>query len=166
MTFKLNWIIAIRVHKILWWFYYGQKFSIVGNTGLWTIFYWTIDINIIDTKSKLFIHLGYHSLSRKSTCMWLFNIVHGIWVKLVSNREQHLLYTKSQQLFKKNDILTGLKVSSLTCEWVFYRPEHNVNEGPYGTELWRFWNAQMKYTNGYSSKSRWITELRFMRYWG
>ena len=44
------------------------------------------------------------------------------------------IYQKSAT-FLKNDILTGLKVSSLTCEWVFYRPEHNVNEGPCGTEL-------------------------------
>ena len=33
-------------------------------------------------------------------------------------------------------MLTGLKVPSLTCKYVFYRPEHNSN----GIEFWRSWN--------------------------
>ena len=32
-------------------------------------------------------------------------------------------------------MLTGLKVSSLECKWVFYRPEHNAKRGPYGIKL-------------------------------
>ena len=49
-------------------------------------------------------------------------------------------------------MLTGLKVSSLTCKCVFYRPEHNAKGG---TELWRSWDAEIKSTNEQSSKSRW-----------
>ena len=34
---------------------------------------------------------------------------------------------------KKISRLTGLKVSSLTCKCVFYRPEHDTKEGPHET---------------------------------
>ena len=30
-----------------------------------------------------------------------------------------------------------------------------IPKGQHGVEFWRPWNANMKYTNGYSSKSRW-----------
>ena len=45
--------------------------------------------------------------------------------------EQNLLYTKSKQiLFRKRiTMLTKLKVSSLACKRVFYRPEHNAKGG-------------------------------------
>ena len=32
-------------------------------------------------------------------------------------------------------MLTGLKVSSLACKYIFYRPEHNAKGGPHGTEF-------------------------------
>ena len=32
-------------------------------------------------------------------------------------------------------MLTGLKVSSLACKCVFYRPEHNAKEEPHGIEF-------------------------------
>ena len=32
-------------------------------------------------------------------------------------------------------MLTGSKVSSLTCNYVFYRPERNGKKGPYGIEF-------------------------------
>ena len=32
-------------------------------------------------------------------------------------------------------MLAGLKVSSLACKFVFYRPEHNAKGGPNGTEF-------------------------------
>ena len=32
-------------------------------------------------------------------------------------------------------MLAGLKVSSLACKFVFYRPEHNAKGGPHGTEF-------------------------------
>ena len=32
-------------------------------------------------------------------------------------------------------MLAGLKVSSLTRKYVFYRQELNANEGPHGTEF-------------------------------
>ena len=43
--------------------------------------------------------------------------------------------------------LTGLKVSSLACKCVFYRPGNNAKGGPHGTEFWRSRNVKMKYTN-------------------
>ena len=30
----------------------------------------------------------------------------------------------------------GLKVSSLECNCIFYRPDHNAKEGPNGIEFW------------------------------
>ena len=42
---------------------------------------------------------------------------------------------------KMISILTGLKVSSLACKCVFYRPEHNAKE-------------EMKYTKGQNSKEK------------
>ena len=61
----------------------------------------------------------------------LSNLVRGIAAKLVSNWEQNLLYTKSNQiLFRKRlSMLTRLKVSSLACIRVFYRREHNAKGG-------------------------------------
>ena len=58
-------------------------------------------------------------------------LVHGIAAKLVSNWEQNMLYNESYQDFcrKTMAILTGLKVSSLTCKCLFYRPEHNAKGG-------------------------------------
>ena len=41
-------------------------------------------------------------------------------------------------------MLTGLKVSSLACECVFYRPEPNGK----GIELCRSLKVEMKYTDG------------------
>ena len=32
-------------------------------------------------------------------------------------------------------MLTGLKVSSFACEYVYYRPEHNAKRGLQETEL-------------------------------
>ena len=54
-------------------------------------------------------------------------LVHGIGAKIVSNWEQHMLHNESQQIFcrKKMSMLTSLKVSSLACTCIFYRPEHN-----------------------------------------
>ena len=43
--------------------------------------------------------------------------------------------------------LTGLKVTSLPCKCVFYRPECNTKKGTQGTEFLRFWNSKIKYTN-------------------
>ena len=58
-------------------------------------------------------------------------------VQIVSNWEQSLLYTKSLQvLYRKGvSMLTGLKVSSLTCKGLFYRPELNAKAGPHGIEF-------------------------------
>ena len=55
----------------------------------------------------------------------MFHSAHGIRFKLVSNWEQSMLYTKSLQVLHRKGIsmLAGLKVSSLTCKYVFYRPE-------------------------------------------
>ena len=44
-------------------------------------------------------------------------------------------------------LLTSLKVPSLACKYVVYRPEHNVKWRPHGNEYSRSCNAEMKYTN-------------------
>ena len=61
---------------------------------------------------------------------WRAKNVHGIGTKLVSNWGQNMSYKKSWQSFcrEKMSMLTGLKVSSLACKCVFYRPEHNGKE--------------------------------------
>ena len=51
----------------------------------------------------------------------MFHSVHIIAAKLVSNWEQIMLSTKSEQVLnrKRISMLTDLKVSSLTCKCVF-----------------------------------------------
>ena len=63
-------------------------------------------------------------------------------------------------------MITGLKVSSFACKYLFYRPEYNVKWGLHKTEFWRFWNAKMKYTKGQSSKTRWKKWGHFSSYHG
>ena len=46
-----------------------------------------------------------------------------------------------------------LKLFSSINPW-FYRPEH-MQRGLYTTEIWKYWNAKLKYTNEQSSKGRW-----------
>ena len=48
-----------------------------------------------------------------------------------------MLYTKSLQVLHRKGIsmLTGLKVSSLTCKCVFYGPELNAEARPHGIEF-------------------------------
>ena len=59
---------------------------------------------------------------------------------LISNWEQNMLYTKSQQILrrKKISMLTGFKVPSLICKCVFYRPEHNSKSGPHEIDFLRY----------------------------
>ena len=74
-------------------------------------------------------------------------LVHGIGAKLVSNCKQSMSYNKSLQIFcrKKMPMLTGSKVSSLACKCVNFTDQNIIQrgEGPYGTEFWRSWNAEM-----------------------
>ena len=67
----------------------------------------------------------------------MFHPAHGIRVRLVSNWEQNMLYTKSLQVLHRKGIsmLTGLKVSSLTCKCVFYGPELIAKAGPHGIDF-------------------------------
>ena len=66
-------------------------------------------------------------------------------------------YTKSKLSLRRKMIsmLTDLKVSSLACKCVFYRPENNAKVEPHGTEFWRSWNVKTEYTYEECSKSRW-----------
>ena len=50
-----------------------------------------------------------------------------------SNWEQSMLYPKCLQVLHRKGIsmLTGLKVSSLTCKCVFYGPKINAKAGPH-----------------------------------
>ena len=54
-----------------------------------------------------------------------------------SNWGQSMLYTKSLQVLNRKGIsmLTALKMSSLTCKCVFYRPELNAKAVAHGIEL-------------------------------
>ena len=59
-----------------------------------------------------------------------------------SDCEQSMLHTKSLQVLHRKGIsmLAGLKVSSLTCKYVFYRPELNAKAGPHGIDFCKPWN--------------------------
>ena len=61
---------------------------------------------------------------------------------MVSNWEQSMLHTKSLQVLHRKGIsmLAGLKVSSLTCKYVFYRPELNAKAGHHGIDFCKPWN--------------------------
>ena len=37
-------------------------------------------------------------------------------------------------------MLAGLKVSSVTCKFIFYRLELNEKGGPHEIEIWKSWN--------------------------
>ena len=70
----------------------------------------------------------------------VFHSAHGIRFKLLSNWEESMLCTKNLQvLHRKGDVLhrnvKGLKVSSLACKCVFYRPELNTKAGAHGIEF-------------------------------
>ena len=58
----------------------------------------------------------------------MFHSAGGIRVKLVSNWIQSILFTKSLQVSHRKGIsmLTRLKVSPLTCKFLYYRPELNA----------------------------------------
>ena len=64
----------------------------------------------------------------------------GMRVKLVSNWEQNMLYTKSLHVLHRKGIslLAGSKVFSSTCKCVFYGPERNTKGGPHGNEFCKF----------------------------
>ena len=67
-----------------------------------------------------------------------------------------MLFIKSSEIVCKKEIsmLIGLKVSSLACKRVFYRPKHNAKGGPHGIEFWRSWIAEIKITNRYRPELR------------
>ena len=87
----------------------------------------------------------------------MIHLAHGIRVKLVSNWKQSLLYTKSLQVLYRQGIsmLTGLKVSSLTCKYVFYRPE-----------LMQRWNTIELNFASLEIKHQWIELKEYMRKMG
>ena len=53
-----------------------------------------------------------------------------------------MLYTKNLQVKQKKgtSMLTDLKVSSLTCKCVFYKPEPKLKGRPHRIEFWKSWN--------------------------
>ena len=57
---------------------------------------------------------------------------------------ENKIYSKSYQILcrKRISMLTGLKMLSLICKCVFYRPEHNAKRGHHGIEFRRFLNAK------------------------
>ena len=44
-------------------------------------------------------------------------------------------------------MLAGLKVSPLTCKYVFYRLELNGKAGPLGIEFCKLWNETMNFAS-------------------
>ena len=48
----------------------------------------------------------------------------------ILKKECDVLDVSKFYIEKKISMLTDLKVPSLACKWVFYRPEHNVKEDP------------------------------------
>ena len=59
---------------------------------------------------------------------------------------KHVVTKSSKNLARKKvSMLTGLKVSSLTCKCVFYRTEHNAKWGSHGTEFWKPRNEENKF---------------------
>ena len=84
-----------------------------------------------------------------------FRIKKDLGGKNRSTESNHTSWDRGQpdiKLGRKHVInkLTSLKVNRLegVYECVFYRPEHNAEEGHHRIEILRSWNAAMKYTNG------------------
>ena len=73
---------------------------------------------------------------------WYFGSDYMAINKKKSNWEQSMLYTKSLQVLHRKGIsmLRDLRVSSLTCKCVIYRPELNANGGPHGVKFCKSWN--------------------------
>ena len=80
----------------------------------------------------------------------MFHSAYEIMFKLVSNWEQSMLYTKSLQILHRKGIpiITGLKVSSVTCKCAFYRPELNAKVGAHEIEFWKLWNIPLERAQG------------------
>ena len=117
----------------------GKIWTVSNLQTIFETYFWGLQI-------ILFVDLNNRFKQSKESNPW-------DWGQLVSNWEQKISYTKSQQILcrKRISMLAGLKVSSWTCKHVFYRPGHNAK----GTQFWRFLNAKIKYTIRCSSKSRW-----------
>ena len=47
--------------------------------------------------------------------------------------------------FIEMSVSTSLKVVSLVCKCVFYRPKHNAKGGPHGIEFWSSWSERSTY---------------------
>ena len=73
----------------------------------------------------------------QDTLYYVCTTVYGIGVKLVSNWEQNILYTKRYKMLcrKKTFTLTGLKVPFLTRMRVFFRSKHNAKVDSHGSEF-------------------------------
>ena len=73
---------------------------------------------------------------------WYFGSDYMAINKKKRNFEKGMSYTKSLQVLHRKGIsmLTDLKVFSLTCKCVFYRPELNVKGGLHRIESWKSWN--------------------------
>ena len=53
----------------------------------------------------------------------------------IGNKACYILKACKFYIEKGISMLTGLKVSFLTCKWVFYRSELNAKAGPHGIEF-------------------------------
>ena len=60
----------------------------------------------------------------------------------IGNKACYIPKVSKFHVEKKMSMLTGLKVSSLTCKGLFYRTEHDAKGGTYATDFWRSWNTK------------------------
>ena len=74
---------------------------------------------------------------------------------LIGNKARYIAKVCKFYIEKGYLMLTGLKVSSLTCKCVFYGPELNAKAGPHGIEFCKPWHETYQ----------WI-ELKKREKWG
>ena len=75
-------------------------------------------------------------------------IIFTLWVKVIKmSKTAHFVY------FFAYDSKILVTVWAKYLILFFYRPGYNTNRGFHGIEFWISWNAKIKCTNGYSSKS-------------
>ena len=79
----------------------------------------------------------------------MFHSAHRIRFKLyqIGKKACYILKICKFYIEKEKPMLAGLKVSSLTCKYVFYRPERNGKAGPLGIEFCKLWNETMNFAS-------------------
>ena len=85
----------------------------------------------------------------------LFGLYSRKWKATILNYSNYVSFSL-QDWGMRMSMLAGLKVSSLTCKCVLYRPELNAKgRGGGGDIELNFEGLDLKYTKGWCSKCRW-----------